>query len=504
MNRITQLNRNYAASGHLAQSYVSVFAVGDPAGARMNAVVRRLLVNARDDGNDMWGDLVGAAKVLRWRMLTQPQPIEFNAALVDGVSELRRQIQRFRGAVADDALLDELAAAAGALGGVDPPMGDILFESVLEVGVAQCVVVASNKTAQDGLASWLRNAGVDVLTVGGLRRKIQPVDQAYVVGPPRYFQSSLVTAPATFEVSFLVPTWFGDRSIPHSVIATYADGAIRIEAREFPVGDTREPERDGLTAEIEDEFLPQPNWGLGIGTSREPGADEVVARKVLLSGGLAIWLDDGDRIRSLDVVQPAGERVAYAETRSIRPGSYLLLRRGETERGALNRAAVSLLGDRGPIIEVAQVAWKRALAVRLQELGYGQTVRQLRSAGVKTADRARAWTDFALVRPNRDGDFESLLRWLGIPIQPTFGYATMLRRAHAQASANLRVELESAVSEADLSALERDGHWFLEAQREGVRGLIATRVLAISPHMEVVSRHDARVPFEDRSGKWLE
>jgi hypothetical protein len=44
----------------------------------------------------------------------------------------------------------------------------------------------------------------------------------------------------------------------------------------------------------------------------------------------------------------------------------------------------------------------------------------------------------------------------------------------------------------------------LDAKAEGFRAIIATRVLAISPHAEIVSRHDARVPFEDRSAQWLE
>jgi hypothetical protein len=177
---------------------------------------------------------------------------------------------------------------------------------------------------------------------------------------------------------------------------------------------------------------------------------------------------------------------------------------GETERGALYRAALDRLARNGPTVDIAQMTWKQALARRLRTLGYRRTVQELRSAGVMTADRAKAWIDPSLVRPNRDTDFESLLGWLGIPVQPTFGYATMLRRAHHQASADLREQLERTVSGADLSPLERNGHWFLDSQREGIRGLIATRVLAISPYVEIVPRHDARVPFEDRSGQWLE
>jgi hypothetical protein len=504
MSRIASLNQRYAASASLARTGVELVAVGDPAGARFNVAVRRLMVASRDDGPELWENLIGAAKSLRWRLVTQPQPIDYNAALVEAADELRKQVRRIRGAIGDEALLDELHEAGMGVASADPPLGDILLRSVEEVGADDCVVIAASRAAEMALSTWLRDFGVRVMTAGELEREQPDIEQAYVVGPPRFYKSSLVTAPVTGSLSFLLPAWFGDRTIPSSAIAAYSEGAIRIEAKVFTEGDTTEPEVDAAVDEIEDEFLPQPNWGSGRSTDREPGADEVEARKVLLSGNLAIWLDDGDRIRALDPDQPAGERVVYTEVGAVRPGTYLLLRRGETERGALYRAALGRLASMSSAVDAAQAAWKAKLTHRIQEFSYQRTVSELRARGVKTADRARAWTEPSLVRPNRDEDFEGLLAWLAIPVQPTFGYATMLRRAHHQASADLREQLERTVSEADLTALERDGHWFLQSTREGIRGLVATRVLAISPHKEVVPRHDARVPFEDRSGQWLE
>lgn len=504
MSRIASVNQRYVASASLARTGVEVVAVGDPAGARLNAAVRRLMVASRDDGPELWENLIGAAKSLRWRLVTQPQPIEYNPALTEAVDELCRQIRRMRGAIADEALLDELRHGGLGVASTDPALGDVLLRSIEEVGAADCVVVAASRVAEMALSTWLEGYGVRVMTAGELEREQPEIGQAYVVGPPRFYKSSLVTAPVTGSLSFLLPAWFGDRTIPRSAIAAYSEGAIRIEAKVFTEGDTTEPEVGAEVDEVEDEFLPQPSWGAARSADREPGADEVEARKVLLSGNLAIWLDDGDRIRALDPDQPVGERVVYTEVGAVRPGTYLLLRQGETERGALYRAALGRLSSKGPAVDAAQKAWKAKLTRRIQELSYRRTVSELRARGVKTAERARAWTEPSLVRPNRDEDFEGLLEWLDIPVQPTFGYATMLRRAHHQASADLREQLERTVSQADLSALERHGHWLLESTSEGVRGLVATRVLAVSPYKEVVPRHDARVPFEDRSGQWLE
>lgn len=504
MSRIDALNERYTASASLARTGVEIVAVGDPAGARFNVAVRRLMVFVRDEGGSFLDDLVGAAKALRWRQITQPQPVSFNPSLQHLAAEVTKHAGRLRGAIGDQALLDELAAAASLLASTDSEVGSTLLRSIEEAGADSCVVVAANKPAAAGIAGWLQGHSVLVLTAGELERDQPDRQQAYVVGPPRFFRSSLVTAPVTSGVSFLLPAWFRDRSIPRSAIAAYAEGAIRIEARVFTEGDTTEPAAD-LPDEPEDEneYLPQPVWGNRRDGDREPGSEEVEARKVLLSGNLAMWLDDGERIRSLDPDQPAGERVTYTEISAVRAGTYLLLRHGETERNALYQAAISRLA-RGAVVDQAQAAWKHLLAQRIQEAGHRIVVKQLRVAGVRTADRARAWSNPNLIRPASDQDFERLLQWLGIPVQPTFGYATMLRKTLYIVSAEIGRQLEAAVSDADLSELDATGHLSLDVKTEGFRGILATRVLAVSPFTEIVSRHDARVPFEDRSGQWLE
>lgn len=505
MSRISSLNQRYAASAALVRSRVEIVAVGDPAGARFNSAVRRLVAAVRDDGPGLWDDLIGASKALRWRLITQPQPLEWNPGLVHLAVEVGRHARRLHGAVTDQGWLDELEVSAAGVAETDSMVGSALLRDCLEAGIDDCVVVVASKPAQVALELWLKEDGILVLTSGELERHQSTRDQAYVVGPPRFYRSSLVTAPVTSEVSFLLPAWFGDRRVPHSAIAAYAEGAIRVKAKLFTEGDTTEPVLGApVEAEDEEDYLPQPVWGTRASDDREPTTDEVEARKVLLSGNLAMWLDDGERIRSLDPQQPAGERVTYTEVTAVREGTYLLLRQGATERGALYQAALAKLGQRAGAADAAQAAWKQFLARRLQQHGYRRVAKDLRSAGVKTADRARAWTDPSLIRPISDQDFESLLQWLGIPIQPTFGYASLLRKMLYQASAEIGKQLEAAVSAADLTELETTGRLSLDVTTEGFRGILATRVLAISPHSEIVSRHDARVPFEDRSGQWLE
>ena len=507
MSRIDALSRRYAASAGLVRQGVEIVAVGDRAGARFNLAFRRLIAASREGGPNLWDDLAAVSKALRWRLVTHPQPMVFNRGLAEMAGEVSRQARLLRGAVADQDLLDGIAESANALVHQkgESVLGAELLRTCLEAGADTCVVIAASKSAQLGLTSWLGEFGITVMTVGELERDQTDREQAYVVGPPRFFPPSLTTAPVTYAVSFLLPAWFGDRSIPRSAIAPYAEGAIRVKAREYTVGDTSEP-RQSATAEAaeEDAYLPQPVWEVRKSEEREPTNEEVSARKILLSGNLAMWLDGGERIRSLDPQQPAGERVTYTDVAAVCEGTYLLLREGVTERGALYRAALAMLGSQATEVDATQRKWKHLLAQRLHQNGYRQVVEDLSATGVKTADRARAWTDPSLIRPNRDRDFEWLLKWLGIPIQPTFGYASLLRKMHYQASAEIGRQLETTVSAADLAELEATGRLSLDVGTEGIRGILATRVLAVSPHSEIVSRHDARVLFEDRSGQWLE
>ena len=410
--------------------------------------------------------------------------------------------RRLRKAVADDQLLDEVETAATAVAEKDSFVGTLLLRSILEVGSEACVVVAVNRPTQMSVEDWLSEYEVLVFTPGELGREQPPVDLAYAIGPPRLFNPALVTAPVTSEVNFYIPDWFADRNVPQSAIAKYAEGAVIVSARVHSEGTVSESDHHQII--VDDDFLPKPDWGAKQSPDREPGSDEVEAHKVLLSGNHSVWLDDGDRIRALDPSQPAGERVAYIPVEAVGAGTYLLLRQGTTEHGALYQEVLSLFGRNSRAADDMQCVWKDRLAGRLAELGYGEVVSQLRARGVRTAERAQAWVDPNLIRPLSDHDFERLLDWLGIQPQDTLENATRLRKMLYKVSAGIRRELEAAVSATDLLELERTGYLSLRVETERVRGIMAARVLAISPYSEIKLRRDTRVPFRDEAGRWLE
>lgn len=506
MSRVEAVNKRYQSTASVLRNGVSVFVVADPAGAHLDRCVRNLQLEADSDGAAFWGDLLGASKALRWRLAFRPQPLEFNEWLREASATIDAEARALRPGLGDRgaALVDELVYAVNQATTSDPPLGTHLLETLLETGAHDCIVVADGRSSRNELDGWLGPLGFRVFSPGMLSDSDLVVDVAYVVGPPRWLRASLVTAPPAPEVCFLAPSWAGHASLPATPFAEYAEGAIRPVVRLFQVGDfgpTGKQPEPSVPEPLED-FAPPPIWGAWDAPTREPEADEVPAHKVLLSGGFAIWMDDGDRIRTLDPSQPPGERVMYTDVAAVERGTYLLLRLGTTERHALFEETVRSMGPRGSVVGATQTAWKDALLHRLRALGRREVQAQLRRMAVRAADQATAWTEPTLARPQRDSDFVAVLEWLGISTHPTFDHATEFRRARSRAASRIRDQLEGVVSGADMVALRQDGH--LTIPGAGFADIFATRVLAISPSPRLIPRHEARVPFQDRGGRWLE
>jgi hypothetical protein len=513
MTRIGVLMERYKAAGMLAANGAEIVSVADPAGARLDAALRRVMRCAADEPG-LWDGVVQPARLLRWRLVTRLQA----GTDQDIAGEIEEQARRLRPAAADATMLKDLAAAARAVADTASPLTSVLLGMTDQAGPERCLLVAASRPAQQALAGLGQEAGVRVLTAAELARENTSADYAYAVGPPRFFGAPLVTAPAARSVSFVIPSWITDRALPSSPVTAYADsGAMLIKTRTLNVGTetltgTQEavlgPGSDEETGPgaLRDDLFPQPAWDEPAAPLVEPRSDEVIARKVLLDGGQATWLDDsdGERIRTLDPAAPRGERVQYAKLATVRPGTYLLLRRGLSGSGAVDALAARLLGEQAAEIDVTQQAWKGALERRIAARGIGNVERDLRLAGVKSPGRACAWTGPSLILPRDDGDFRALLGWLGIPAEPTTSNAKRKRRAHHQAGSDVREILERAFEDTDLTGLERDGRLDVRIRVEGFRDLVAARVLAVSPHAQVIPRHQARVLFSDRSARWLE
>ena len=250
--------------------------------------------------------------------------------------------------------------------------------------------------------------------------------------------------------------------------------------------------------------MPSYVWGPKPPDQLPKGTDLVEARKTLLAGGFATWLDDGDRIRVIDPEQPTGERVTFQKIDRVSRGTYLLLRQDDSEREAIYRASLEVLGERGIEVSDSQQRWKTLLEDRLRSRGDAQVLEELAAAGVTSPDRARAWTEPNLYRPQKDDNFKALLRWLGLPEEPYFSNATTLRKMIPKVVGRIRDQLEQIVDPSNLEQLEEQGFLKLEIESGKFGTLLASRVLSIAPYHQRVRFDEVRKPFEETGTEWLE
>src|SRR5689334_2856712 len=94
MSRIEAVIARYEASAALVRDGAPIFAVADPAGARLNASVRQLIRTVAQDGPGLWDELLAAAKALRWRRMTQVQPAAKNATATEAAAAVLREACR--------------------------------------------------------------------------------------------------------------------------------------------------------------------------------------------------------------------------------------------------------------------------------------------------------------------------------------------------------------------------------------------------------------------------
>lgn len=503
MSRLQRVSARYLAVEALMTSGVELLAVADAAGTKLDSAINQLRQDAQDDDPAVFSELLAVSRQLRWRIATEPFPTGYSHERETVLQALLHLAARHKLSSTGyfHGVLDDLVAAATAVGQT-PPTADVLLESLMEADAEDCVIITASARARDGMTRWLGDLGVTIPVVRGTDREVADVvDQAYAAGPPRIFGSSLLSSPRARALTYIFPSWVRNRGLPASTFSAHAQGAVRLRARLFTIG---QAPAETPSPAVEDGLVPAPLW------PRSPvpvalGSDEVLARRVLLGGGLAIMLDQGgEHIRTFDPARPSGERVEFRDVSTVTPGSYLVLREGATESEALFARAIDLLGGGGSDVLDGQQRWKDALDGQLDRRGRAGVIAALRRVGVRAADQAPTWTARTVARPQADRDFELLLGWLSLPLQPHLALANRVRRARLQAMADVREALEEALSVASMDQLDRNGYLRLDLSLPGFAGIIATRVLALAPFEEAVPRRELRVPFPDRSALWLE
>lgn len=491
----------YRAAIEVAETPIAIARVEDPQGADLNKVLRRWRVRFGDVGDGSLADVMGGATALQWNRIVDPiAGSERTKSLANAVLEL---LDGLEAAVVESSIIEALRVAIAGVADTAPPIGIELKRFLAEVGDIPSAIVCTRRRDVDRIAHW---AGSRVTVVSG-SFSIEAVESpqiAYALGPPSFFAAPVLTAPVAGEIIFLSPAWIKHYDVPQSPFSAVAEFPILFEHR---LTGGRASATDELPQDLDfensDLILPAPVWN-------EPATDEgansprAAAQKVLLSGNSAIWLDDGERIRTLDPEQPKGERVVYVRPEQLQLGNYLLLRPGVSDRAALRNLAFDQLGSRSAEVLQSQQQWKDALENRIADSGRAGVVSALDAMGVVAANQAVSWASEEVVAPRRRRDFELLLSWLELDLEDAMRNARAIQSAVMSVGHAARSELEDKISGSDLKRLVSDGHLEVEAVAVGISGMVAAEVLAISSRTWPIGKHNLRQLFADNGGRWLD
>lgn len=336
-----------------------------------------------------------------------------------------RQARQLIGAVDEDALLREIADAAAALCTRDPLVGAVLRESLTEVGPNRRVVAASSRS-REALGEWLGSFGARSPRWASSSASMRFRRHRLLRGSATILQVGGGHSPPHTGGHVHLPGVVWRSNCPEvGAIAQHAEGGIQVAARIVEAGDALPALPEPATSETEpipeDDLLPQPVWGSRVSEDRRAERGRGGGTQSPSFGNRAIWLDDdGERIRALDPTQPPGERVGYSDVSAVARARTCFCVKVRLSASPSTREHLGESARCASAIQESQASWKSALIERLRARSARDPKAPLCALGVRAAGQVRAWTSPHVIRPQSDGDFERLLGWLGLPVQPHF------------------------------------------------------------------------------------
>ncbi|MDW6060908.1 hypothetical protein SAZ11_26420 [Streptomyces sp. FXJ1.4098] len=288
MTSLHRLGELYTAAQDVAtgRTKIELVSLADTTTWHMDQAIRKLTAVLEDGDTTPLADLVSCARSLRWILLTEPFPVRHSITRAERTRDLTALVTRCAHTVAatlHGTLHELVSLAESARAEAVPPAGELLLQSLDEIGWADCVAVLASTRAAHGTQKWFEELGLSV-PVASVRQhaRLDVHDSAFYIGPPSLFGPAVTTAPRARNITYIFGSWVRDRSLPRTNIAAYAEGASTLRPRLYEVGD--QPRPRSTPPQPEPTLYPEPVWRPAP-SERAPRPDDVMARQVLLGGG---------------------------------------------------------------------------------------------------------------------------------------------------------------------------------------------------------------------------
>jgi hypothetical protein len=491
-----------------------------------------------------WAPVVRMLKRARWDAATTPLPLSSPAtglaqAARDAMPRLRqcRRVAPELGPAADD-LADRLVELAAS---VDDPLGDAIRAFVAawiaDRGAEGAIIgdgegatpragLSDERSTGRAIAVLLRNGRfsrevksaispygppIAVLTPGEFLAS-WPLDLVIGVGPTAWFPPAVIRASRARRMVFVYPSWIRDAEPQERLLA----GSPRRESRSrISRAPTRAsvPFDEALPLTPAEEWVPKADWRAISAAGRRRAGDETSGEPVdawlfALASGDGVYLEASEGSRAY-VAEFEGDDVSIHQelTSQIGPGDFTVLRT-EGEGDYIRAIADSILGRNAAALREMQAGWKRALAVKMRDLGGRGLKRALDAAGAvrATDNNIRQWLRPDSIRTRDPADFSAIMAVIGERerFRELWDGMGAIDSAHRKAGFQVRALLVEEIRRGDKSALAAEGWADFDVEEiEGEGALRVARVEGKAPNTERVPRTRTRRPFPIGRDLWL-
>lgn len=505
MNDILAVDRVYRNCSELLSGRVEMVAIDDPAGAAFNKKLRAAEERSRTERLESWAALLRILKTIRWHRAINVTPPDNQNGLRRSLDKVRDELHRVKQLADTDNVLDELVDLAYRMAGAPSPLAEDLIEQCEDIDPAQCLVVVSGAGLAQEYARWLAPYRIQVLSQSNYLRTVSFAEKAFLIGPPFFYEDSLLKAGRAPEIAINFPSWITRRKPKNSALDPFYEQRYSLTLKDFHVSpfedseliqDPREADEEILNEERASElqfdlFSEEESEDRRYCYFGSSSAGSIEARLFLLAGEKEVFLEvEGESVRCVDFDLRKEPSVNFKRIENLKEGDYLVLGMGENEKGVI----YTKVAEKLPVAAQSQELWKSKLKKRIDRYGEAEVQRKLRLRGVTLHIRYSTWTEPFFIQPRNESHFRALLDYLDLPADRFVDNAHSFRAEMRREERENRRRLESLISHDSAEELQCHGFVYLNPEDDGSSGLFAGRLLASSREFYKVPKALLRVP----------
>ncbi|MSO38448.1 MAG: hypothetical protein EXQ69_09415 [Acidimicrobiia bacterium] len=462
------------------------------------------------DKDATWQNFMRRCRRIQRELTTTPlSPSDPVFEIANSVDYLTSLLDAERGTYPADLLArGDLCAAS---------LRDLSTDESNPLGSAAAAILTSGDLSRSGLVVPSRHldrikeclttaaSGIRLITERELSGLVG-IESLVVIGPSSLYPLHLLSAPRAAVMCFVYFDWVRDRDrdtrlFPGSPIAP------GVSFRSSPSTLVAVPD-EGVDAAT---LVPVVDWdamGRASSTNGDGSGDEasiVDANQFLLAGGHCVYLEavEGPKICVINLEPGSKADLRFAETQTIGPDDYIVLRIAGENRDYIGEIADKDMGQDAARLRALQTEWKTLLHGRVRERGFSRVEQELRDLGV-----TRPYLLYRLapdsIRTHNRNDFQLLMVYVGIEDRADEMWTAMgkIVNAHKRAGRRVRKLLEKALLETDTQALIQTGWVDVQLQENDAGTLSVFRVEARSPVVTPVAQDDLQVLHRVEPDLW--